>query len=190
MSSGTHNHEDHSLAGKVKQHTQVQAQRCYQCGKCSAGCPLAADMDYPPSMILRMLQTGDPVIGDKILRSYTIWVCLSCEMCIQRCPMEVDIPVMMDYLRQESIRQKKVNPKAKNIVSFHRSFLDSIKYTGRLSEILLVIDYKLRSWKLMQDVILMPAMISRGKLHFIPERIKGVKSISKIFSKVSKEEKK
>jgi len=104
--------------------------------------------------------------------------------------MEVDIPVMMDYLRQESIRQKKVNPRAKNIVSFHRSFLDSIKYTGRLSEILLVVDYKLRSWKLMQDVVLMPSMISKGKLHFIPERIKGVKSISKIFSKVSKEEKK
>jgi len=96
----------------------------------------------------------------------------------------------MDYLRQESIRQKKVNPKAKNIVSFHKSFLDSIKYTGRLSELFLVIDYKMRSWKLMQDVILMPAMVFRGKLHFIPERIKGVKSISKIFSKVSKEDKK
>lgn len=190
MSSGAHHQEDNSLAGKVRHNTQVHAQRCYQCGKCSAGCPLSADMDYPPSMILRMLQTGDPVYEDKILRSYTIWVCLSCEMCIQRCPMEVDIPVMMDYLRQESIRQKKVNPKAKNIVSFHKSFLDSIKYTGRLSELFLVIDYKMRSWKLMQDVILMPAMVFRGKLHFIPERIKGVKSISKIFSKVSKEDKK
>jgi heterodisulfide reductase subunit C2 len=191
MSSGAHHHEvDNSLAGKVRHNTQVHAQRCYQCGKCSAGCPLSADMDYPPSMILRMLQTGDPVLEDKILRSYTIWVCLSCEMCIQRCPMEVDIPVMMDYLRQESIRQKKVNPKAKNIVSFHRSFLDSIHYTGRLFEFGLVVDYKLRSWKMFQDITMMPGMVSRGKLHFIPERIKGMKNISNIFTKVSKEDKK
>ena len=68
MSSGAHHHEeDNSLAGKVRHNTQLNAQRCYQCGKCSAGCPLAADMDYPPSMILRMLQTGDPVFEEKIL---------------------------------------------------------------------------------------------------------------------------
>jgi len=41
-----------------------------------------------------------------------------------------------------------------------------------------------------QDITLMPAMISRGKLHFIPERIKGIKNVSKIFTKVSKEDKK
>ena len=48
--------------------------------------------DYPPSVIMRMLQTGNPVLEDKVLRSFSIWVCLTCEMCFARCPMSIDIP--------------------------------------------------------------------------------------------------
>jgi heterodisulfide reductase subunit C len=89
----------------------------------------------------------------------------------------------MDYLRQRSISEKKVNRKAKNIVAFHKSFLKSIKLTGRLYEIGLVADYKRQSLNLMQDVVLAPKMLFRGKLPLLPECIRGISQIRKIFKR-------
>lgn len=168
---------------EILDNRHISVQKCYQCGKCSAGCPVAADMDYPPSVIMRLVQTEQKAMEEKALRSETIWLCVTCETCATRCPMEIDIPGVMDYLREKSLNEGKTHPKAKNIISFHRAFLDSIKQTGRLSEVGLVADYKLRSFHMGQDVGLVPAMLSRGKLHFIPEIIKGRKKMLSIFNK-------
>jgi heterodisulfide reductase subunit C len=99
--------------------------------------------------------------------------------------MEIDIPSMMDFLRQKSRSEKKVNPKAENIISFHKSFLNSIRLTGRLYELGLIVDYKRQSLKLMQDVALAPKMISRGKLHLFPEMIRDRAHLAKIFRKTN-----
>ncbi len=135
------------LADRVREKTGVDVARCYQCGKCSAGCPLSADMDFPPSQVMHLLQlaAGFPEFADLALRSHTIWLCLTCEICYARCPMDLDIPKVMDALRHESLAQKKVNPRAKDILAFHRAFLDSLRYTGRLFEMGQIVDYKLRS---------------------------------------------
>jgi len=160
---------------------QVDCRRCYQCGKCSAGCPLAVDMDLTPSLVMRLLQRREAGLDLKILRSQTIWLCLNCETCLVRCPMEIDIPVMMDAFRQESLRRRTVHPRAKKILAFHRAFLDSIRYTGRLYEIGMIADYKLRSGSLMQDLVLAPLMFIRGKLRLFPERIRGRSAVRRLF---------
>jgi heterodisulfide reductase subunit C len=100
--------------------------------------------------------------------------------------MEIDIPSMMDYLRQRSRSEKKVNKKAANIIAFHKSFLNSIRFTGRLYELGLIVDYKRQSLNMMQDITLAPKMISRGKLHLFPHMIKGTAQMAKIFKKTSK----
>jgi heterodisulfide reductase subunit C len=183
MSSEAHHAALSGLSGAVLENTDVKVSTCYQCGKCSAGCPLSEEMDYPPSYIMRMLQTGDPVLEEKILRSFSIWVCLTCEMCFARCPMSIDIPKMMDYLRQRSLDEKKVHPGAKKILAFHKSFLNSIRLTGRLYEIGLLMDYKVRTMKVMQDMSLAPKMLSRGKLNIFPELIKDRRGVASIFNK-------
>ncbi len=175
--------ESTSLASQIEKNAEVKARKCYQCGKCTAGCPVADEMDIPPSMVMRLLQTESPGNDERVLRSYSIWLCLTCEMCLSRCPMEIDIPSMMDFLRQKSLRERKVNRKAANIVAFHKSFLSSIRHTGKLFELGLILDYKRQSLNLMQDVTLAPGMISRGKLHFIPEIIKGKGHLAEIFRK-------
>ncbi|MCX6223267.1 MAG: 4Fe-4S dicluster domain-containing protein [Bacteroidia bacterium] len=172
-----------SFSGEIRKETGVIINKCYQCGKCSAGCPVAGEMDYSPSLVMRMLQTGDPAQLDKLLKSMSIWLCVSCEMCLTRCPMEIDIPTLMDYLRQVSVKAKKNHRKAKKIIAFHKSFLDSINYTGRLYEVGLIVDYKMRTGAMAQDVATAPKMLVKGKLNPIPEVIRGRKKVAAIFKK-------
>lgn len=168
---------------ELQQHTGVNVNRCYQCGKCSAGCQLADEMDFPPSMVMHMLQTRDEELFQQLLNSKTIWLCVSCQNCIERCPMSIDIPQIMDYLREKSAGEHKINHQSRDIVAFHRAFLDSIKYTGRLYEIGLIAGYKMRTFHLTQDVKLAPKMYAKGKLPLVPEMINGTKNVKGIFSK-------
>jgi len=184
MSDSHDNNHPLSLSGEIQMDTGVIINKCYQCGKCSAGCPVAEEMDYPPSLVMRMLQTDDPKHYEKLLKSMSIWLCVSCEMCLTRCPMEIDIPKLMDYMRQKSVIAKKTNPQAKKIISFHKSFLDSINYTGRLYEMGLIVDYKMRTGDMMQDVAVAPKMFVKGKLSPIPEVIKGRKKVAAIFNRI------
>ena len=74
---------------------------CNQCGKCSAGCPVVAAMDLLPSQVIRMSQLG----MEDVLESNTIWICASCLTCVTRCPKGVDLPRLMEALRQIALRQ-------------------------------------------------------------------------------------
>jgi len=191
MESGHHSDsQDLSLCGRVRQATGEYVFKCYQCGKCSAGCPLGMEMDYPPSQIIRMIQLGFPGLEEKALSSRTIWLCLTCETCQARCPKEVDLPKIMDFLRQESLRRGLAHPDAKKIISFHRAFLDSVEYTGRLFEMGLIVDYKIRNpGRAFQDVLVAPKMFLKGKLKPMPHLLKGRSNIGKIFQKAWQKEK-
>ena len=181
------NKED--LSVKVRQSTEINVNECYQCGKCTAGCPVAEHMDLRPSVIMRMLQSGDAVAEEEILRSLSIWLCLTCETCYSRCPMELDIPKIMDYLRQRSLAEGKVHRDARDIVAFHQSFLNTVENNGRLHEMGLIIDYKMHTGNLFQDVLLAPEMFSKGKLAIFPERIKDRKGLSRLFKDQTKNKK-
>jgi len=75
---------------------------CYQCGKCSAGCPMISLMDLLPNQIIRLIQLGQ--FGD-VLNSKTIWMCASCFTCTARCPKGVDLAKVMEALRLLLLRK-------------------------------------------------------------------------------------
>jgi len=88
----------------VRQVEEISGQNllaCNQCGKCSAGCPVVAAMDILPSQVIRMAQLG----MEEVLESNTIWICASCLTCATRCPKGVDVPRLMEALRQISLRK-------------------------------------------------------------------------------------
>lgn len=172
-----------TLSAKLRAATGESVFNCYQCGKCTAGCPLAAEMDYAPNQIVRLLQLGFPEMEEEALKAFSIWLCLTCETCAARCPKEVDLPRVMEYLRQEALRRGLVHPKARDILAFHEAFLDTIRRNGRLHEVGLISMYKLKTLHLFQDVLSAPALLMRGKLKLLPHKIEGQNDVERIFSR-------
>jgi heterodisulfide reductase subunit C len=89
----------------VRQVTEISGQAllaCNQCGKCSAGCPVVFAMDRLPSQVLRLAQLG----MEEALEADTIWICASCQTCLSRCPRGVDLPRVMEALRQIVLRER------------------------------------------------------------------------------------
>ncbi|MDH4284604.1 MAG: 4Fe-4S dicluster domain-containing protein [Gallionellaceae bacterium] len=74
---------------------------CYQCGKCSAGCPMAAHMDILPNQMIRMAQLG---MREQLLSSKAIWMCVSCLTCNSRCPKGIRIAEVIESLRLAVLR--------------------------------------------------------------------------------------
>jgi len=75
---------------------------CYQCGKCSAGCPSAEEMDILPSQIIRLVQLGQ---ADRIELFKSMWICASCNTCAVRCPRGVDLAKIMEAVRLLVLRR-------------------------------------------------------------------------------------
>lgn len=87
---------------KVEELSGQKLLSCYQCGKCTAGCPISFAMDIPPNQVVRLVQLGQE---DEVLRCRTIWLCASCLTCSSRCPRGVKLPKIMEALRALVLRK-------------------------------------------------------------------------------------
>ena len=144
----------------------IHVQDCYQCQKCSAGCPVVFAMDYKPNQIMQMVSLG---MKERVLNCKTIWVCASCYTCSTRCPNDIDIAGVMDRLRQAALREG-VEPAEKEVPIFHASFLESIRTHGRVHELGLMARYKMKTGKFLDDFKLGWKMFTKGKLRLFPGR--------------------
>ncbi|MDR3182860.1 MAG: 4Fe-4S dicluster domain-containing protein [Planctomycetaceae bacterium] len=171
-------------------HTKVAD--CYQCGKCSAGCPQVERMDVMPSSIIRLVQLG---CVEEAAAAESVWQCLNCLTCSTRCPKSVNIAGVMDALKEISIEKKCVHPKQKRTLAFQRSFLNAVKRNGRTNEIEMVAEYKIRGFLndfnpllVLKDADLGLPMFKRGKLHLkAGSPVKDKALVKRIFAKCSAE---
>jgi len=92
------------FVGKIEELSGQSILACYQCGKCSAGCPAVSEMDILPNQVIRFVQLG---LKDELLQSKSYWVCASCFTCNARCPKGIKIAEVMEALRQILLRKKK-----------------------------------------------------------------------------------
>ena len=169
---------------KIEEMTEQKLFDCYQCGKCSAGCPIAFEMDYLPSVVIRMAQFG---IEKEVLESRTIWLCASCETCTTRCPREIDIAALMDGFRILAV-QRGVRARVRTVRLFNKLFLGIVGRYGRIFEGELIAKFNLLSGKLFQDVFKGPVLFKQGRMKMFPA-ISNRKAIRKIFKAVKEQEK-
>ena len=93
---------DNVFKDRVNELSGENVDLCFQCGGCSSGCPMAQEMDYLPSKVIRMAQMS----MEDALESKTIWVCSTCFNCEVRCPRGIDVAAVMEALRQMVLRKK------------------------------------------------------------------------------------
>lgn len=175
-----------SLALALRQATGLNPARCYQCGKCSAGCPMAEEMPLRTHQMVRLMQL-DRI--ERLLEDASPWLCLGCETCSSRCPNGVDPARLVDGVRELGHARGAAGPR--RIAAFHGAFLDQIHHHGRVFEFGLIAHYKLRTGALFDDVGSVPAMVKRGKLAFTPRTISrdGRAELDRIFAAFAGKEK-
>ncbi len=168
----------------------TSVERCYQCGKCTAGCPVADQMDMMPNQIVRLAQLGEM---DRAVHCMAIWSCVSCQTCTARCPQEVDCAGVLDIVRQAAAEEGAIPPERQRIYLFQKAFLDNVRKYGRVNEVELIRQFKTGAFLkdfdvplLMKDATLAPKLMQRGKFHFRGEKVKDRAVVGRIFERCMK----
>ncbi len=161
------------LANRIRKETGENVFLCYQCQKCSSGCPVAEHFDLAPNQLMRAIQLGQ---HEMILHSKTIWLCAMCETCATRCPHDINITKIMDALKIMAQREG-IEAKVPTVPLFYQAALRGIKWFGRMYEAGLMGELYLRGmmagqfnyqqiWK--NDMPMAMKMFKAGKLKLFP----------------------
>lgn len=171
---------DHdSLALDIQDQSGINFNACLHCRTCSNACPFVEGMDYPPNALLRLVQMG---LEKEALESSTIWVCVGCNTCCSFCPMAIDIPAVMDSLRERALARG-VNIAEPDILNFHNQVLNTVEKYGRTHKLEIMMRYKLKKRDFFSDMGVGLKMLQKRKLDLTPSRIKDLSSLEKIFKK-------
>jgi len=176
--------ESSAFAAAVEKRSGAPISACFQCHKCSTGCPVGPEMDVMSSQVMRLIHLG---AEREVLESRAIWLCASCEACTTRCPMGIDIAGVMDVLRIMAVERKVDLPDAR-VEAFNRSFLRSVRRHGRVYEIGMLTAYKLRSRDFFSDMDKAPKMLAKKKLSLLPSRSGAAGEVKEVFDRAEEEE--
>lgn len=176
--------ENTAFLEEVERRSGSPVGACFQCHKCSTGCPTAPEMDLVSSQVMRLVHLGEE---QAVLESQAIWLCASCESCTTRCPMGIDVAAVMDALRVLAVERKAAVPDVRG-QTFNRSFLRSVRRHGRVFELGMMAAYKLQSGDYFSDVAKFPQMLAKGKISLVPKRSGDAKRLKQIFRRAEEED--
>jgi heterodisulfide reductase subunit C len=155
---------DNKLREQIEQACGVDIDLCYECGKCSGGCSTGHHFDFTPRKIIQMIRLGDAVsIERRLLHMDALSICVSCRLCRERCPSGIDIPRIIDYLRETALARGAA-PKRPDVDLFNRLFLAQIERRGRVSELSLIARFRMETAGLWSDFATGVRLLLRGKL--------------------------
>jgi len=155
---------------------------CIQCGTCAGSCPAANEMQFSPRTINAMVKAG---MRDEVLSSNSMWLCLSCYLCVERCPKGVKVTDIMYALKRLAIRHNSENYWDPTPV-LERTFVDCVNLTGRLPEMGVTGGYYWRTnpFKALTMIPMGLKLLSHRRLPLVPSRVKGVQELRAMIKKV------
>jgi heterodisulfide reductase subunit C len=173
---------DLAFADEVKARSGENIAACYQCAKCTAGCPMAPEMDITPNQVMRCVQLG---ARDIALGASSIWLCTTCTTCTTRCPRDIDLARVMDTLRAMALESgvKLAEPQTP---LFYRIFLGLVRRRGRQNELALMAAYGLMTRNPFKDLMLGQKMFLKGKLSPIGPKVRAIAQVRRLFELTTK----
>jgi heterodisulfide reductase subunit B len=153
------------LAQRIQEALGQNVYLCYQCVKCTSGCPVSAFFDWQPNQIMRSVQLGQE---DVALESQTPWLCAACQTCTTRCPQNLDINGIMEFLTREAVARG-VEPPVAEVNAFNEAFMREVRLWGRAYEPGLMAEMFLRDpGSLLEDMSLYIQMLKKRKVTLLP----------------------
>ncbi|HAL60895.1 MAG TPA: hypothetical protein DCP08_00625 [Chloroflexi bacterium] len=153
-----------TLAQLIEEETGNNIYLCYQCKKCTSGCPLSEHFDLEPHRIMRALQLGREELA---LSSATIWLCASCQTCTTRCPEGLDVARIMDRLKMAAL-ERGIKPRVPEVALFNAAFLRTVRTFGRSYEPALVMEVNLRTGQPLKDLSMAWELVRKRKIGLLP----------------------
>ena len=94
------------LLALISEISGTEARKCMKCGKCTGRCPAFDEMDVKPHQFVSLLAKGEI---EALLESKSIWTCMSCMACVERCPRGVAPAYVIEAVRDAVVRQSGAN---------------------------------------------------------------------------------
>ncbi len=164
------------LAKRIQEELGQNVFLCYQCVKCSSGCPIGKYFDWQPNQIMRAVQLGQEEIA---LASQTPWLCAGCQTCATRCPQGLDITAVMDFLAREAL-DRGIEPQVPQVEQFNEAFMRQIRWWGRAYELGLTAELKMRSHEFSEDLDLGMKMLRKNKLPVFPGFVRTPRKVKPV----------
>jgi len=158
---------------------------CFQCSKCSAGCPMAGQMDLKTSQVMHSIRLNRE---DIVLHSKAIWLCVGCETCSARCPQQVEPADVMNAARILALR-KGIKPSVKEIGIYYNAFVSSMWLNGKIHDISVVAATALLTGHLINEIPLALKLLVRGRVKLPPIPFTGSGGFRKLRSRARAREK-
>jgi heterodisulfide reductase subunit C2 len=168
------------LAQDLQSTTGENVMLCYQCRKCTLGCPSAYAMKMKPHELMRALQLG---LTQDVYWSGTLWICLSCETCNTRCPQDINILRVIDGLRAMAKNVEYYDPQPA-IPAMHRIFLSLVERFGKVYELGLALWINLKMMTPFKDIDMASPMFMKGKLKPLPHFSGGRKELRQVMARI------
>jgi heterodisulfide reductase subunit C2 len=173
------NSQNRALQDEIMAACNTDVDLCLECGKCSGGCSNAHIFDYIPRKIVQLVKLG---AEDTLLNMDALWICVACHLCVDRCPSQINIPRIIDYMREKAYHLG-VKARRPNVELFHELMLASIHKTGKVSEAPLIIKYNLLSKQYFNSADLAPKMFFKGKLNPFTVKVRQINQVRRLFTK-------
>ncbi|OPY02001.1 MAG: sn-glycerol-3-phosphate dehydrogenase subunit C [Syntrophorhabdus sp. PtaB.Bin047] len=168
-----------SFLDEIETRSGVTVSVCYQCCRCTNGCPVAEHMDIVPHRVIGYILSGE---REKVVASASPWTCLQCATCSLRCPNGIDVARVFETLRQISAASGLA---AKNDVRhFDDLIIDSVERHGRLAEMETIMRYRLSKRQFLKDAAMGLDMLKKGRIGLSSHDIRGRKQLGTIIRRM------
>lgn len=152
--------QERAFLHQVVQKSDQNLLECLQCGKCTAGCPIASEAVAGPRQLIATILIG---MKDSALKDPTWLYCVSCGTCATRCPVEINMYAVSTALCEIAAKENIV-PSVPEIHLFEELFLKSVRKNGRVQELRTVMEYNLRTRQPFKDLSQGMTLMRKGAL--------------------------